>query len=122
MPTMPTLTSPIGIKDVAAGRGIQQRIAKAIAAAAVRMFICLWFGAAAETRAACISLCANYLPVKEKGLKPAHAFRPKLTPGKVSVIVTNVLTLSLPGQSYRFRRGTFSSYWWWHARAEEAIH
>jgi hypothetical protein len=36
---MPTLTSPTGIKEVAAGRGIQQRIAKAIAAVAVRMFI-----------------------------------------------------------------------------------
>jgi len=97
-------------------------MAKAIAAAAVRMFICLWFGAAVETVAACISLCANYLPVKEKGRKPAHAFRPKLTPGKGSVIVSIVLTLSLPGQSYRFPRRTFSSYWWWYARAEEAIH
>jgi hypothetical protein len=33
----------------------------------------------------------------------------------------NVLTLSLAGQPCRFCPRTFTSYWWWYARAEGAI-
>ena len=60
-------TAATGIKDVAAGRGIQQRMAKAIAAAAVRMFICLVVPGGGGDVTAFISLSANCLPVKEKG-------------------------------------------------------
>lgn len=86
------------------------------------MFICLVVPGGGGDVTAFISLSANYLPVKEKGLKTPHTCQPKLTPQRPVCYCHNVLTLSLPGQSYRFRRGAFSSYWWWYARAEGAIH